>query len=378
MKAIKLIAISVVLMLGAALIGCSRTPASAGGVSIGALLPLTGQDKSFGITQQRGMEVALGEINASHGIGGRPLTIEYGDTKLDEDLGIQEYKRLTAKGLVLMEEVTGSGVALRLAPYATKDQVVLLSSLDTSPKLTGVSPYFFRTIASDDYAGVVLSKWALQRGHRVAAIVYNTENAWSQGLKGAIDPAYKAQGGAWALTPIGVLNSTEDFSAAIGAIKGAKPPVQAVFVALMGRQAGLFVAQATANQLNTPFYGTDPFSQKEFIDNAKAGAERSLFALPAESKSQAYMSFATQFKSRYGTEPDSIAAKAYDALHLIAIVLGDVQKTGDLSGPRIREALQKASYEGITGPTAFDQNGDLREARFDRLTYKSGQRVPAE
>jgi|CXWL01.1.fsa_nt_gi branched-chain amino acid transport system substrate-binding protein len=363
-------------------VGCGRgdrtpgAPVGTPSIEVGSLLPLSGPDKSFGVTQQRAMNIALEEINAAGGIAGRPLRIEYADTKLNEDLGLQEYKRLTSdKGLFLIQEVTGSGVALRVSPYATQDRVVLLSSLDTSPKLTGVSPYFFRTIASDDYSGVVLSRWAVERGNVGASLVFNSENAWSQGLKGAVETAFPAAGGKWALEPIGVLNSTDDFTSAILAIKAAKPRVQAVVVALMGRQAGLFVSQAKANRLDVAFYGTDTFSQQEFIDNAKGGLEQSFFALPAEPKSQAYELFSAEYRKRYTSEPDSIAAKAYDALHLTAAALRETVKGGgELSGPRVREQLVKMTYEGITGPHAFDANGDLREPRFDCFTYKGGKR----
>jgi branched-chain amino acid transport system substrate-binding protein len=376
LMSLKRLYVSGAMMLWALAAGCGRPGAGADSVVIGSLLPLSGQDMSFGVTEQRGMEIALAEINAAGGIQGKALKIEYADTKLNEDTGVQEYKRLTGeRKLSILEEVTGSGVALRLAPYATQDRVIMISSLNTSPKLTGASPYFFRTIASDNYSGIALAKWALERGHKRAALVHNTENAWSQGLKGAAEPAYKQEGGSWAIQPLGVVNSTDDFSSSILAIRAVQPPVQAVIVALMGRQAGLFVSQAKANHLDVPFYGTDTFSQQEFIDNAKSGLAQSFFVLPAEPKSPEYEKFATEYRKRYSSEPDTIAAKAYDALHLMAVVLAETAKTGDLTGPRVREQLVKVGYQGITGPHAFDQNGDLREARFDRLTYSGGKRV---
>lgn len=346
-------------------------------VVVGSLLALSGPDKSFGITQQRGMEIALAEVNAAGGINGRPLRIEFADSKLQEDLGLQEYKRLTGeKGVQAIVGITGSGVNLRIAPFANKDKVVIFDSLATSPKLTQEGgPYFFRNIASDAYSGVVLSKWAISRGHKRAALIYNSENAWAKGLRSAIEDSYPKEGGNWAIQPVSVLNSTDNFSSAIVAIREANPPPDAVFVCLMGRQAGLFVAQAKANNLNVPFYGTDTFSQQEFLDNAKDSLEQSYFVLPAEEKNDRYKAFEQEYRKRYQAEADSIAAKAYDAVHVLAVALRDADKSGPLTGERIREALARATYDGITGPNAFDEHGDLKEPRFDRFTYKGGKRV---
>lgn len=342
-------------------------------IRIGSVLALSGEHQSFGITQRNGMELALAEINAAGGVNGRPLEIVYADSQLDVDRGEQEYKRLVnAEGIKVIVGMTGSGVALRVAPLAEKDQVVVLDSIDTSPKLTTEGgSYFFRNIASDAYGGQVLASWAIERGHKTAALIYNSENDWATGCKGAVEAAYPAVGGTFAIEATAVVDATSDFGGPTASIKGAAP--SAVFACLMGRQAGLFVQQATTSGLNGPFFGTDPFSQQEFIDNMGVGGERTLFALPAADQNPQYVAFAAEYKERYGSEADAIAAKAYDALQVMAVALRKAE-----SGPALRDALAQASYNGITGENAFDQNGDLARAAFDRFTYnKERARVPA-
>src|SRR5438046_2638512 len=66
--------------------GCGGNSSKSKEVVVGSLLALSGPDQSFGVTQRRGMEIALDEVNAAGGINGRPLKIEYADTKLQEDL----------------------------------------------------------------------------------------------------------------------------------------------------------------------------------------------------------------------------------------------------------------------------------------------------
>lgn len=356
-------------------IGCTaETPAPAAPqepapIVIGSVLALSGENQSFGITQRNGMDIALAEINAAGGINGHPLEIKYADSQLDVDRGEQEYKRLTsAEGVRAIVGMTGSGVALRVAPLAEKDQVVILDSIDTSPKLTAEGGnYFFRNIASDAYGGQVLSTWAVEKGHTTAALVYNSESDWAMGCKSAVEEAYPKSGGTFSLAPLAVVEATTDFGGPAAAVKASKPG--AVFVCLMGRQAGLFAQQATASGLAGPFFGTDPFSQQEFIDNVGGAAEHVLFALPASSQNPRYDAFSAEYKKRYNADADAIAAKAYDALHVMAEALRTAEAKGATSGPPLRDALAGTTYAGITGENAFDATGDLKTAAFDRFTY---------
>lgn len=369
------------LLLAAMLGGCPADEAAPGPtppplaepIVIGSILALSGEHQSFGITQRNGMDIALDEINAAGGIGGRPLKVEYADSQLDVDRGEQEYKRLTgAAGIRAIVGLTGSGVALRVAPLADKDQVVILDSIDTSPKLTTEGgDYFFRNIASDAYGGQVLASWAVEKELKTAALLYNSENDWSTGCRSAVEEAYPKAGGSFVIEAVGVVDATTDFGGPSVAIKAARP--SAVFVCLMGRQAGLFVQQATASGVEGPFFGTDPFSQQEFVDNMGDGGPRTLFALPASAESPRYVAFATEYKKRHNAEADAIAAKAYDAMHVMALAL-----RAATSGPALRDALAATTYEGVTGENAFDANGDLAKAAFDRFTYSEEKvRIPA-
>ena len=316
-------------------------------VRVGSLLALSGPDKSFGVTQQRGMQIAVDEINESGGVNGKQLKIEYADTKLTEDLGLQEYKRLVGdSGVPAIVGITGSGVNLRLAPFAEKDQVVLFDSLATSPKLTKEGgEYFFRNIASDAYAGVVLSEWSVEREHKTAALVFNSENSWSTGLESAVIEAYPAAGGSFVADSFPVVNSTDNFGSVIASIRSKSP--DAVFVCLMGRQAGLFVSQAKAANLDVPFYGTDPFSQQEFIDNAGEAIGQSWFVLPAENKTGRYLDFEEKYQARFDATADSIAAKAYDSVYVFCEALVSIKS--EITGPSIQKSMKSVSYDGNHG-----------------------------
>lgn len=359
--------------------GCGPGPETSE-IRIGSILALSGPNKSFGVTQQRGFEMALDDINKSGGINGKPLRIEYADSRLDEDQGAQVYKKLTiGMGIKAIVGVTGSGVALKLAPSATRDHVVLISSLNTSPKLTtDGGPFFFRNIASDAFAGKVVVDWAVADNNERAVVVYNSENAWARGCVDSIRSATSQRSPAILVgEPIAVLDSTDDFGGVISSFKSQSPGIQAVFLCLMGRQAGLFVKQAQENSLSVTFYGTDSLSQKEFIDNARSGAESAKFVMPGEGNSDAYQKFSAAYQARYGEQADTVAAKAYDALLTFAAAMREA-KLSNVDGVKLRDALHRVQYEGVTGLNSFDKNGDLEHPLFDKFTYRDLKMVRAD
>lgn len=116
-----------------ALAGCGRGK-EAGEISIGAILPLSGENASFGTTARAAYRIAEQDA-AQQGLP--KIKVIYGDSKLDKDLALKEFRRLVdAEKVVGFVEVTGSGVALALAPIAAKERIPIVSGIDSSPELT--------------------------------------------------------------------------------------------------------------------------------------------------------------------------------------------------------------------------------------------------
>jgi branched-chain amino acid transport system substrate-binding protein len=346
-------------------------------VTIGAILPLTGENASFGTTQRAAFEIAQEDAKRQ----GRVLPrLVYGDSKLDKDLTLKEFRRLVdQEKVVAFAEVTGSGPALALEDIAAKDQVPIVSGIDTSPELTaGGGAYFFRVIPSDAYSLRVLSQWAFEKGLKKAALVVNQESDWAVGFKKAALADYRAKGGQLPDDAIvTVTNDTVNFAPAISRLKAQAP--QAVFVGLMGRQAGLFVKQAVDKGLTGPFLGVDNLAQQEFSDNAGEARTRALLVLPSEVHSEAGRKFEAAYRAKTGREADAIAYKAYDSYITVLDAIEAVLKSGQpVTGKAVQKALVTLRFDGLTGPIAFDHDNDLAQANYERFTYDvKGTKVPA-
>lgn len=86
MKKRILAALMAVMMLGA-FSGCSNDGGSADAgdsdtIRIGGLAPLTGDASSYGVAVNNGIQMAIEDINADGGIGGKQIEYIYYDEKL--------------------------------------------------------------------------------------------------------------------------------------------------------------------------------------------------------------------------------------------------------------------------------------------------------
>lgn len=345
-------------------------------ITVGALLALTGENASHGITEKRGIELALEEINSNGGILGKPLKIVFADMRMEAEPALAEYRRLVSiHNVPIILGVTGSGVALALAEIAAQDKVVLLSDIDTSPELTRKGGrYFFRVIPSDDISSKFLARWAIGQGWTTAALIYNSQNAWSLGCKQAIESAFNKAGGK-IIGPIAVTDQTVNFKSQISTLKAGNP--QAYFVTLMGRQAGLFVRQCADKKIFGPFLGTDNLSQDEFPTNAGEFAEKAYFAMPFEGSSPKLESLRKKYEEKYGQTLEGIAINAYDSLMLTANIIESILKEGkNISGEVIREKLLRIKFKGLIGDIEFTENGDLKREDFEMFIYKDGNVIP--
>jgi branched-chain amino acid transport system substrate-binding protein len=115
-------------------------------ILIGGLYPLTGDLADSGQNMQKGIEMALEEINSAGGINGKTVEIIYGDTRGKGEYGMTEMERLITQKKV--QAVIGSyqsSVTEVVAQVAETYQVPYITANATSDNLTSHDyDYFFR------------------------------------------------------------------------------------------------------------------------------------------------------------------------------------------------------------------------------------------
>jgi len=105
--------------------------------TIGAVLPLTGSRNVAGVEALRGLQSAVGEINAAGGVNGQPIQLAVLDSRSDLDIGAEALGRFRDYGeavLLVGDGPVAVAQAEKLADY--KMVVGFLCDYVAGPKLT--------------------------------------------------------------------------------------------------------------------------------------------------------------------------------------------------------------------------------------------------
>jgi branched-chain amino acid transport system substrate-binding protein len=148
-----------------------------------------------------------------------------------------------------------------------------------------------------------------------------------------------------------------------------------IFYGGMDAQAGPMAKQLKSLGIGAKFLGGDGLQSPEFIKlagEAAEGAEGSSPGLPLD-KMPGGKGFGEKYKSKFNVPVQIYAPYAYDATN----VLIDAIKRADSAEPaKILAQLPNTSYNGVTGPIAFDAKGDLKNGPITVYQAKSNAWAP--
>src|ERR1039458_8969333 len=87
-----------VLAAGVTLVIVAKKSNSAGSsIKIGAILPLTGDAAEYGRNDRDGITLAVNQANASGGVGGRKIEVDFEDCQTDAKRAIAEIGRASCR-----------------------------------------------------------------------------------------------------------------------------------------------------------------------------------------------------------------------------------------------------------------------------------------
>lgn len=169
-------------------------------VTIGAVLPLSGELEDFGVDMERGLVLLAEQVNENGGIlGGRPLEVQVLDDESDVPTSVDRVQALIDASVVGIVGPLTSGQALETQAVTYAAQVLQISPTAGTPELSTAQPardrYFFRTISSvRSGSGAAISMFARYRGCDRMAVLH-TDDAIGTGYRDAIEELFEKLGG---------------------------------------------------------------------------------------------------------------------------------------------------------------------------------------
>lgn len=356
----RVLAILMTMAIGAtALVGCAKpevdssassdaagTDAKAGGgdgnILVGGVNDLSGNRSVTGNAINRGVEIAVAEINANGGILGRQVTYKVYDNKNDAQETINAYSRLADVDKVSAVITSdASSICMSLIEVSAEKKVPVLG-MPSDPRATmnmeeGTPyPYMFLVSQPNAYrqADLIADYVAENTDLNKAAVFYDQSNAYAVANVEAFQEKWKELGKE--VTIVQTCNSTDqDFKTQLSKIKASdaefiytpNPTTQLVPLSNQATQLGIELPYVGALDMANPFISlvNDPskinayFSAVAWMEDAKL-----------DSLNKAY-------NEAYGEDAMVKTVNGYDAMYVLKAA---IEKAGSDDPEAIRNALE--------------------------------------
>ena len=152
-------------------------------IVIGGSGPLTGDYATYGTSVKNGAELAVNEINAAGGIGGKQIVFEFEDDEAGEEQAVSAYNTLMDKGMDVSLGATTSGSCIAVTEEVKKDGLLMLTPSGSQLECTQYDNCF-RVCFEDSNQGLYAADFIKDNnvGTKVA-VLYEKSNDYSNGLK---------------------------------------------------------------------------------------------------------------------------------------------------------------------------------------------------
>jgi ABC-type branched-subunit amino acid transport system substrate-binding protein len=170
---------------------------SDGVLTIGGLLPQTGDLSFLGPPEEAGAKLAVDEINEAGGVLGNDVVWIPGDSgDADPDVANPTVDAHLNAGADVILGAAASGISLNVIDKITGACVIQFSPANTSPQFTDYDDddLYFRTAPSDILQGQVLADMMVEDGMATAAILAR-QDSYGEGLLQYTMLPFEDQGG---------------------------------------------------------------------------------------------------------------------------------------------------------------------------------------
>ena len=337
-------------------------------IKIGFNIPMTGDIPEVGEGSKNAAEMYLADINGAGGleVGGKKYKLEFiymdNESKADSAVNVA-LKLIEQEEVVAIIGPNSSKQAVPAGGTCNENRVPMISPWSTNPATTFDRPWVFRAAFLDPFQGPVIADFAAKKfGAKTAAVLYDVENDYSVGLAEVFKSAWEAKG----LGPVVAYESNgtkdQDYSAQLTTIIAAKPDF--IFIPENYNQVALIIPQARDLGYKGPFMGSDSWGTPDLVKLCGPQCNGQYFSThyAAAGATGATKVFIDRYMAKYGAEPADYAALTWDS---IGLLMEGIKNAGVVdSNPRkMRKAIRDGlaaikSFDGITGSSRFDDQGD--------------------
>lgn len=350
-------------MVASVMTGCGDS--SSDTIKIGFIGPLTGDVSEYGITCLNGAKLYVEEINAKGGINGKLIEFIEKDDKGSATEAVNCYEALMSENVVAILGAVTSTPTIAVAQKAAADGIPMMTPTATQSEVTTYGNHMFRACFLDPYQGQTMSNFAYNElGAKTAAIIYNRDDAYSEGLYSSFQENAAAIG--LKVADIQSYGKDDaDFTAQLTAIKTTNPDV--LFIPDYYNNVYKIASAAKAAGITATLIGVDGADGVLSIDGADGSVLEGMYYAnhySTDDPSEIVQNFLTSYKNTYKDAVSAFSALGYDGMYILCAALqnvvdGGTELTADTEcWNKIIAALDATDIDCVTGHVTYDENNN--------------------
>lgn len=329
-------------------------------IRVGIFEPLTGAGEEGGKAELEGFLLA-NELYPQ--VDGVPIELYIEDIKSDRYATVDALNTLIDRKKVhALLGSWGSSFALAAGPIVNEEGVPTIGASCTNPKITIGNKYYSRVSYVDTFQGTALANFASDElKATTTAIVTETNNDYSVDLGAYFKNAFaELHNYNQSILYEGYYQQgTNDFKTIVSSIKNLDPDI--VFIPGNHVDVAHFAIEASNQGLQSKIIATDTVDTSDFLKLAGEKAEGVYFSTFYSTeiiKTQESKVFLDAYRKKYGKDPTSFSALAYDAYLLLYDSLVKCKTT---ESEALNDAIHNGKgVKGAAGEINMDQNGDTK------------------
>lgn len=316
-------------------------------------------EEALGISMLRGVKLAIEEANRQGGYRERGIPFELvitNDNGLWGASGNEIIKMAyTERVWAILGTIDGanSHIAIRVA---LKAEIPMMNTGDTDPTFTETNiPWVFRCIGDDRQMGYLLTDYIYRKMDYQRVGIMRASNRYGRfGVREIRDSSRRL--GRPVVLEMAYKVGAEDFTLQLERLKASN--LDAVVHWGDAVDGALILNQMRTMGMEQPFFCCDRCVSDEFVEIAGQNAEGVICGYPWDPTrvDEDYGAFREAYRERFGLEPDTYSAHAYDGMSLL---IWSIQTAG-LNRAKIRDVLAHRTrpYKGVTGWIPFSATLD--------------------
>ncbi|MFI9049832.1 branched-chain amino acid ABC transporter substrate-binding protein [Streptomyces sp. NPDC053427] len=361
-------------------------------VVIGLDAPTTGELSALGLGIRNSAQLAIDTANKAGEVKGVTFKLEALDDKALPNVGQQNATKLAGdKDVLGIVGPLNSGVAQSMQQVSKQNNVALISPANTTPDLTQGKdwrdnkrarqfPTYFRTATTDEVQGAFDGQYAWEKVKAKKAYVIDDQKTYGVGLASSFKDQFTKLGGKVVGTEH-ISPDDRDFKAIVSKVKSKGPDL--VFYGGEYPASGPLSQQLKDGGVTVPLMGGDGMYSADYIKlNKKAqGDYASSVGKPVEQLASAKKFIANYKAAGFKEAYEAYGGSTYDATWTIIqavkkVVADNNGKLPDDARTKVVDAMNKVTFDGVTGKVAFDKYGDTTNTmitayQVDKNTWKA-------